>query len=210
MPETESEFVGLPAPTAEEAQESRRILTWSEDALKTVRKTAESWRNAGFVSAGIALAGALIGGPHIVTDLPAPFRGIVIVLLAITFMIALTSASLSVLASIGWPTWIDTSNSMALKTWESKRVKTASAQIRTSMILAVCAALLVGSAITVILLATPRSNTRVFIPHDLTHGYCVDFTDDEMVSSEGRLTNRLNISVPEGAFSRSDSSLGCS
>jgi hypothetical protein len=143
----------MSAPTPLEVSEARRIRAAARDELPSIRRTAESWRNAGFISAGIALAGGVIAGPDAVTDLPSPFKLLAILMLACTFVAGMVSATLAVLASIGWPSWIEASTPKALQQWEATTAENAIKQLKTSMLLAGVALLLAGSTIVLVLVA---------------------------------------------------------
>lgn len=155
MAERIASIHGMPAPTRHQIQEGRRTQAQAATNLDTVRRSAETWRNAGLISAGLAVAGSIVAGPELIKGLPAQLRLLVLVLTGIAYLAGLVSTGLSVRASMGWPRMVRTASPTALQDWERREIRVALSSLRASMWLAAVVAVFAGAAIG-IALAVPE------------------------------------------------------
>lgn len=138
---------GMPAPTRHQIREGRRTQAQAATNLDSVRRSAENWRNAGLISAGLAVAGSIGAGPELIKGLPAELRMSVLILTGIAYLAGLVSTGLSVRASMGWPRMVRAASPTALQDWERREVRVALSSLRASMWLAAVVAVAAGAAV---------------------------------------------------------------
>ncbi|MBB5643516.1 hypothetical protein BJ997_004064 [Cryobacterium roopkundense] len=161
---------GTRAPTTEEVIEARRTRQVKSVELAALRHTATGWRNAGVISAGIALLGGVTAGRDILGDLDDPIRTIVLILLGTGVIAGFLAVAFAVRASIGWPANAATHDPMSLARWEQREVTLGVRLIQWSMTLA---GLAIGSILVALALSLPAPTSDRVLIHTVSEGsYC--------------------------------------
>lgn len=169
----EAKIVGLDAPTPREVQVAKRTKALAADDLRSVRRTAEGWRNAEVISASVAFAGGFLAGPEALEKLGDPLRLAVGVALGLVFVVAAFSVGLAVRASVGWPTWVQAHTPLALESWEREEVGKVARYVRVSMRLAGVAAVLLALVMSAILVAPSKGSELSTLETVDGRVYCV-------------------------------------
>lgn len=130
-----------------------------EGELASLRQTATSWRNAGVISAGFALAGGLTAGPDVLAGLSEPARIASLIALGVGVVTGLVSVAFAVRSSVGWPKSMKTQGPMSWAGEERKEVLTVQRLVRCSMVLSAFAVGALVIAVAVALVDIPGERT---------------------------------------------------
>jgi hypothetical protein len=141
----------LPAPTALELQQSRRLKRLAAMSFQTIRASAERWRNAGLISGALTLAGTVIGGSDLVAGLTNSTRVVVVSIIGLAFLCGVVAVVLAIRASLGWPSYTAADTPAALQQWEVKETAIAVRCLQCSMWLSAATAVIVAVAVGVAL-----------------------------------------------------------